>query len=132
MAIFNTTLHCTKEAPADETQEDKAVILGIVVLASALIGCSLALVALGRDFFIGKNPPVVLVSALVWVDFIGVFSTSVIVFHGLLEGSEWMRDSPQCGLQVYLLFFVLRIFSLRSYFPYILMKRLRIDKRPNF
>ncbi|XP_058967180.2 prostaglandin D2 receptor [Pocillopora verrucosa] len=101
MAIFNTTLHCTKEAPADETQEDKAVIIGIVVLASALIGCSLALVALGRDFFIGKNPPVVLVSALVWVDFIGVFSTSVIVFHGLLEGSEWMRDSPQCGLQAF-------------------------------
>lgn len=132
MAIFNTTLHCTKEAPADETQEDKAVIIGIVVLASALIGCSLALVALGRDFFIGKNPPVVLVSALVWVDFIGVFSTSVIVFHGLLKGSEWMRDSPQCGLQVYLLFFVLRIFSLRSHFPYILRSAYELIKDLTF
>lgn len=117
MAIFNTTLHCTKEAPADETQEDKAVIIGIVVLASALIGCSLALVALGRDFFIGKNPPVVLVSALVWVDFIGVFSTSVIVFHGLLKGSEWMRDSPQCGLQVYLLFSFSEFFLWGLTFP---------------
>lgn len=101
MAVFNATLNSTKEASADKAQEDKVgIVIGSVVLASALIGCSLALVALGKDLFIGRNTPVVLVGALVWVDFIGVFSTSVIVFHGFVKGAEWIADSPQCGLQV--------------------------------
>ncbi|PFX34137.1 Prostaglandin E2 receptor EP2 subtype [Stylophora pistillata] len=102
MAVFNATLNSTKEASADQAQEDKVgILIGIVVLASALIGCSLALVALGKDLFIGRNTPMVLVGALVWVDFIGVFSTSVIVFHGFVKGAEWMADSPQCGLQAF-------------------------------
>ena len=101
MAILNATQDSPKEDSADQTQGDVAnIIIGIVLLACALVGCSLAVVALGRDFFIGKNPPVVFVGALVWVDFIGVFSTSVLVFHGFVKGAEWMRESPQCGLQV--------------------------------
>ena len=86
---------------AEQTQENSAsFIIGIVVLVSAFVGCSLAVLALGRDFFIGKNPPVVFVGALVWVDFIGLFSTVVLVFQGFVKGEEWIARSPQCSLQV--------------------------------
>lgn len=76
------------------------LIIGVVLLASALIGCSLTLLALGKDFLLGKNPPSVLVSALIWVDFIGAFSTAVLVFHGFVKGPDWIMYSPQCTLQV--------------------------------
>lgn len=92
MVIFNIILYCIKEVLVDEIQEDKVVIIGIVVLVSVFIGCSLVLVVFGRDFFIGKNLLVVFVSVLVWVDFIGVFFILVIVFYGFLKGLEWMRD----------------------------------------
>lgn len=86
---------------AEQTQENSAnFIIGIVLLVSAFVGCSLAVLALGRDFFIGKNPPVVFVGALVWVDFIGLFSTVVLVFQGFVKGEEWIAKSPQCSLQV--------------------------------
>lgn len=86
---------------AEQTQENSAnFIIGIVLLVSAFVGCSFAVLALGRDFFIGKNPPVVFVGALVWVDFIGLFSTVVLVFQGFVKGEEWIAKSPQCSLQV--------------------------------
>lgn len=86
---------------AEQTQENSAnFIIGIVLLVSAFVGCSLAVLALGRDFFIGKSPPVVFVGALVWVDFIGLFSTVVLVFQGFVKGEEWIAKSPQCSLQV--------------------------------
>lgn len=86
---------------AEQTQENSAnFIIGIVLLVSAFVGCSLAVLALGRDFFIGKNPPVVFVGALVWVDFIGLFSTVVLVSQGFVKGEEWIAKSPQCSLQV--------------------------------
>lgn len=102
MAILNATQGPrTTNGTAEQTQDDAAnFIVGVVLLASALVGCSLAVLALGRDFFIGKNPPAVFVGALVWVDFIGAFSTAVLVFQGYVKGAEWMADSPQCGLQV--------------------------------
>lgn len=86
---------------AEQTQENSAsFIIGIVILVSAFVGCSLAVLALGRDLFIGKNPPVVFVGALVWVDFIGLFSTVVLIFQGFVKGEEWIARSPQCSLQV--------------------------------
>ena len=101
MVILNATQSSTSNSSAEQTVDYPAtVIIGVVLLASAIIGCSLALLALGKDFFRGKNPPVVFVGALVWVDFIGAFSTSVIVFQGFVKGVEWMADSPQCSLQV--------------------------------
>lgn len=87
---------------AEQTQENSAnFIIGIVLLVSAFVGCSLAVLALGRDFFIGKNPPVVFVGALVWVDFIGLFSTVVLVFQGFVKGEEWIAKPPQCSLQAF-------------------------------
>lgn len=101
MSISNASQGLPTNESAEQTQEDAVnFIIGVIALASALIGCSLAALALGRDFFIGKNPPVVFVGALVWVDFIGVFSTAVLVFTGFVKGAEWMADSPQCSLQV--------------------------------
>ena len=101
MAILNSTQSSITNSSAEQTQDNAAnVIIEVVLLASAVIGCSLALFALGRDFFLGKNPPVVFVGALVWVDFIGVFSTAVLVFQGFVKGSDWIADSPQCSLQV--------------------------------
>ncbi len=101
MAISNASQGLPTNESAEQTHEDAAnFIIGIILLVSALIGCSLAVLALGRDFFIGKNPPGVFVGALVWVDFIGVFSTAVLVFRGFVKGAEWMADSPQCSLQV--------------------------------
>lgn len=102
MINLNATQSSTTNSSAEQTADDNQgkVIFAVVLLASALLGCSLALLALGRDFFIGKNVPIVFVGALVWVDFIGVFSTAVLIFHGLIEGEEWMADSPQCSLQV--------------------------------
>ena len=86
---------------AEQTQENSAsFIIGIVILVSAFAGCSLAVLALGRDLSIGKNPPVVFVGALVWVDFIGLFSTVVLIFQGFVKGEEWIARSPQCSLQV--------------------------------
>ena len=101
MNNLNASQSSTTNSSAEQTEDNQGnVIFAVVLLASALLGCGLALLALGRDFFIGKNAPIVLVSALVWVDFIGVFSTAVLIFHGLVEGEEWMADSPQCSLQV--------------------------------
>ena len=60
----------------------------------------MALLALGRDFFEGKNPPTVCIGALVWVDFVGVFSTAVLVFNGIVKGEDWLEGFPQCSLQV--------------------------------
>lgn len=101
MINLNATQSSTTNSSAEQTEDNQGtVIFGVVLLASALLGCSLALLALGRDFFIGKNVPIVFVGALVWVDFIGVFSTAVLIFHGLIEGERWMADSPQCSLQV--------------------------------
>ena len=102
MAVLNATQNTQHtNTSAEQIQTDTAnLIIGVVLLGSALIGCSLTLLALGKDFFVGKNPPSVLVSALVWVDFIGALSTAVLVFHGFVQGPEWMMYSPQCTLQV--------------------------------
>lgn len=102
MAVLEATQNTQHtNTSAEQIQTDTAnLIIGVVLLASALIGCSLTLLALGKDFFLGKNPPSVLVSALVWVDFVGAFSTAVLVFHGFVQGPEWIMYSPQCTLQV--------------------------------
>ena len=101
MAFSNASQYQPTKDSADQTDEDAAsFIMGIVMLTSALIGCSLAVLALGKDFFVGRNPPAVFVGTLVWVDFIGVFLTAVLVFQGFVKGAEWIADSPQCGLQV--------------------------------
>ena len=99
---FNTTPSYTVNGSAHQTQQDYQgnVIAGIVLLASGLVGCTVALLALGRDFFEGKNPPTVCIGALVWVDFIGVFSTAVLVFNGIVKGEDWLKGFPQCSLQV--------------------------------
>ena len=104
MVILNATQSSITNSSAEQTPDKLSnVVIGVVLLASALFGCSLALFALGRDFFTGKNPPVVFVGALVLVDFIGAFSTAVLVFQGFVKGAEWTADSPQCSLQVGLL-----------------------------
>ena len=101
MVFLNATQGSITNSSAEQTPDKLAnVIIGVVLLSSALLGCSLSLFALRRDFFTGKNPPVVFVGALVWVDFIGAFSTAVLVFQGFVKGAEWMADSPQCSLQV--------------------------------
>ena len=113
MVILNATQSSITNSSAEQTTDKAAnVIIGVVLLASALFGCSLALFALGRDFFTGKNPPVVFVGALVWVDFIGAFSTAVLIFQGFVKGAEWMADSPQCSFQVgYLIKYPLFLFQ---------------------
>jgi len=101
MVNLNGSQDLPTNESAEQTQENSAnFIIGIVLLVSAFVGCSLAVLALGRDFFIGKNPPIVFVGALVWVDFIGLLSTVVLVFQGLVKGGEWIAQSPQCSLQV--------------------------------
>lgn len=101
MANLTVSQDLPTNESAEQTQENSAnFIVGIVLLVSAFVGCSLAVLALGRDFFIGKNPPVVFVGALVWVDFIGLLSTVVLVFQGFVKGGEWIAKSPQCSLQV--------------------------------
>ena len=99
---FNTTPSYTANGSAHQTQQDYQgnVIASIVLLASGLVSCTVALLALGRDFFKGKNPPTVCIGALVWVDFIGVFSTAVLVFNGIVKGEDWLKGFPQCSLQV--------------------------------
>jgi len=102
MVNLNGSQDLPTNESAEQTQENSAnFIIGIVLLVSAFVGCSLAVLALGRDFFIGKNPPIVFVGALVWVDFIGLLSTVVLVFQGLVKGGEWIAQSPQCSLQAF-------------------------------
>ncbi|XP_068697845.1 prostacyclin receptor-like [Montipora foliosa] len=98
---FNHSLSSTASVSTDQTREDGRgnTIAGIVLIASGLIGCSLSLLALGRDFFLGKTLPAIFIGALVWVDFIGVFSTAVLVFNGLVQGEKWLSGSPQCAIQ---------------------------------
>lgn len=100
MAFSNATQSPTTNISTEQPLTNQANVIGVIILASSLFGCSLALLALGKDLFVGKTPPVVFVGVLVWVDFIGVFSTSVLVFHGLVERAEWLADSPQCSIQV--------------------------------
>ena len=101
MANLSVSQDLPTNESAEQTQENSAnFIIGIVLLVSAFVGCSLAVLALGRDFFIGKNPPVVFVGALVWVDFIGLLSTVALVFQGFVKGEDWISKSPQCSLQV--------------------------------
>ena len=133
---------------AEQTQENSAnFIIGIVLLVSAFVGCSLAVLALGRDFFIGKNPPVVFVGALVWVDFIGLLSTVVLVFQGFVKGEEWIAKSPQCSVQVWkydteksaicfcshsLLFITFsRLYFFHLFFPFFLLSSNRIPRAVN-
>ncbi|KAK2570855.1 Prostacyclin receptor [Acropora cervicornis] len=91
---FNATSSYATNGSADQTHEDNQgnAIAAIVLLASGLVGCTVALLALGRDFFEGKNPPTVCIGALVWVDFVGVFSTAVLVFNGIVKGEDWLED----------------------------------------
>ena len=101
MANLSVSQDLPTNGSAEQTQQHSAnFIIGIVLLVSAFVGCSLAVLALGRDFLTGKNPPVVFVGALVWVDFIGLLSTVVLVFQGFVKGDEWISKSPQCSLQV--------------------------------
>ena len=125
MVNLNGSQDLPTNESAEQTQENSAnFIIGIVLLVSAFVGCSLAVFALGRDFFIGKNPPIVFVGALVWVDFIGLLSTVVLVFQGLVKGGEWIAQSPQCSLQVckynksanYILFYFISFFLFQSLF----------------
>lgn len=99
---YNTTSSYTTNGSADQTHQDNQgnAIAAIVLLASGLVGCTVALLALGRDFFQGKNPPTVCIGALVWVDFVGVFSTAVLVFNGIVKGADWLKGFPQCSVQV--------------------------------
>lgn len=124
MANLNASQDLPTNESAAQTQENSAnFIIGIVLLVGAFLGCSLAVLALGRDFFIGKNPPVVFVGALVWVDFIGLLSTVVLVFQGFVKGKEWIARSPQCSLQVckynkcVQLFFFLFYYFFKIFFP---------------
>ena len=125
MVNLNGSQDLPTNESAEQTQENSAnFIIGIVLLVSAFVGCSLAVFALGRDFFIGKNPPIVFVGALVWVDFIGLLSTVVLVFQGLVKGGEWIAQSPQCSLQVckcnkrahYILFYFISFLLFQSLF----------------
>ncbi|XP_067049641.1 trace amine-associated receptor 8-like [Acropora muricata] len=101
VSFLNTTSSYTTNGSADQTHQDNQgnVIASIVLLASGLVGCTVALLALGKDFFEGKNPPTVCIGALVWVDFVGVFSTAVLIFNGIVKGEDWLKGFPQCSLQ---------------------------------
>ena len=91
----NRSSNCIVASPSEvET------ISFIIVVCVGLVGCSIAVLALGREFFIGKTSTLVIVAALTWVDFTGVLTTSSFVFHGLAVGNGWIGEYPQCQIQV--------------------------------
>lgn len=100
--ISNTTTPFppTTKGQMDEEEQIRNTIIGIMLLVAAILGCFVAVLALGKDFFTGKFAPAVIVGALTWVDFWGAISSSAFIFHGFVRGEGWLAGPLQCSLQV--------------------------------
>lgn len=92
--INNSSNNCISSPTEAET------VSFIVVIGIGVIGCFIAVLALGREFFVGKTSTLVIVAALAWVDLTGVLLTSSFVFHGLVVRNGWIGEHPQCQIQV--------------------------------
>lgn len=85
---------------ATEQNDDVGVVTFIIISSVGIIGCFIAVLVLGKEFFSGRTSTLVIVAALTWVDFHGVLTTSSIVFHGLIVKNGWIGKYPQCQIQV--------------------------------
>lgn len=99
-SLINQALNKTSNPTTTENYDKLGPISFIIVSCVGIIGCFIAVLVLGKEFITGRTSTLVIVAALTWVDFIGVLSTSSIVFNGLIVQNGWIRKSPQCEIQV--------------------------------